>query len=1589
MLGLVKAIAGVGEYSLAASNLGAASKKHSDELHRSVATEIASALKLGIDPMKFASATVSGDPPPLPALHISRISAFSQIARLFDVNRVAGVADYSESGKSTTVAEYASFCNSQVFWFTAFDELSSDDTWLAIFSLSLSTKFGTPTLRIENLAHQISAYNHKLLIVIDDAHRVQDFRSLSQLLAAVKANGNVSLLLVGIDVPDFVSTLRSNGIEAARIPGLTEVECRKLCGISPEDRTWQTVALESLRVRCGGHIGLLRLGWPDIQSLDSDEECIQYLADLPEGVGIGLEAMQSALIERLRNGLADDESLLCRRLSLAITSFHRQVGEAVWTLDREFAQFQSVWGRCVRKVFEGKSPGRFAIPEVYESGFRRELSTEEQRGLHAVIAEAFQNQVSKSKDVFDVHASVFHRLLGGDPERAMHDASMYITYASGPGASQVQLFLLRRFEVLFSSIDESQITNGLVLWHSTRTRAYSELNDDSAAKIAAEKLHQILLNAESDQSCSAHSETRQLGWLSLLLHAAKNANPDLALKSASRIDRTKSHLIPALPVRWDAFLVLSACLPSNEPILPCLAHVVNDAVAASFEDWFGQGTIHAYEFWRVVSTRVYGDINRLPRESVQTEIELLASIVEMLWQGDVPDVAAIIECALIRVEIDVQRDFDRAERLSRELVEKADRLCDQEVQVHVLQTRADALRCKNQDLEAIKVYQSAIDRQPESDWSEEADLYLLLAISQAKAGQWIEAIKTADHSGSLFSARTDGDASLNRLSAAKSWLEAAAFAVHGGTYHRAAGLLIKAYHALTSEHRNDPLWAVLAQISWALVNRMSPDPASPEPPAPGFSITLTDNDELRNMQRSAVPLMLGRVCTVVGRPFRAIEFFEQSIDESHDSDNRSSGAFFGIDAALQAKHIVTAARYSTLTANWMAGQADFEGVKGKRFVYDWVLGRTFRLIAEGIGSHSFDVRLDQVIERVTTDSKSSAPELLFQECIEALRMAVNSLEWSDLESAFRACEAKQAAWLAKELAWIACYRCAPKQMTEGDFFIWHWRVVRWSLIVGDNDPAYLTSVFQQQRDYWSRIPQDGSSARVSRVVQALESESEDAAGLRRVASVLSRESMGILSVESAVRETISQLAMSGGESVVGGALEELSLRLLDRCLDPLAYKFAQTLVDQIQPICDVLVGKDDLALSAVEYGNLLALAKSLNSGDITDDAYRAIRRVVDTAESMTPDSAAQGFVYLRHWLQFAPEDFGYEKIAEELARARVRRILDSGDLRDFMRIRLVVAHLASVAFEAQRNLSNALAQISTQIQARTPIAHQAFVGARQSAGSSMQVLESSFNELEIAAAQADASGFHIEKWSALFELGGILQMLGVTILRFTNDQTAVDTYLRRASDVFRRAVESIPNIDEEQSAEMISKAAFPGRTLAKELGDEQSLQFFQKAIDRITAHSQYGAVVRRQEERERHNIVHMLKQSDNDGLASVNDADFEKYVENFVDHMMKSTGWPEDRRKNVEDDFRKLRFFEAEKQMHCRHLEPLQDLRHTQHPDTAYAEPTNYVIRCALLGSQTQIGVTDMSLAIGNMKSTFCQGCKHRAPLKPPSPQSD
>lgn len=139
-------------------------------------------------------------------------------------------------------------------------------------------------------------------------------------------------------------------------------------------------------------------------------------------------------------------------------------------------------------------------------------------------------------------------------------------------------------------------------------------------------------------------------------------------------------------------------------------------------------------------------------------------------------------------------------------------------------------------------------------------------------------------------------------------------------------------------------------------------------------------------------------------------------------------------------------------------------------------------------------------------------------------------------------------------------------------------------------------------------------------------------------------------------------------------------------------------------------------------------------------------------------------------------------------------------------------------------------------------------------------------------------------------------------------------------------------------------------------------------------------MIQRQEEAEASSILNSLRADHTNAIDQLSDEDFEEYVKMTLDHMMESLGWPEDRRPFVENDIRKMRIFAKERANFCKHLIPLQDLRHTQHPATVYAEETDYTISCELLHKRTQIGVTDMELALKAMKSTHCDDCQYRVP---------
>src|SRR5690606_3778496 len=100
-----------------------------------------------------------------------------------------------------------------------------------------------------------------LLIVIDNAQYCSNHDALSFLFEAAEATPCISILLLGTDEPAFVSSVRSRGIIDWRLPGLVNEEARELVELSGGDLSpLQLEALEILRLRVDGHVGMIRLG---------------------------------------------------------------------------------------------------------------------------------------------------------------------------------------------------------------------------------------------------------------------------------------------------------------------------------------------------------------------------------------------------------------------------------------------------------------------------------------------------------------------------------------------------------------------------------------------------------------------------------------------------------------------------------------------------------------------------------------------------------------------------------------------------------------------------------------------------------------------------------------------------------------------------------------------------------------------------------------------------------------------------------------------------------------------------------------------------------------------------------------------------------------------------------------------------------------------------------------------------------------------------------------------------------------------------------------------------------------------------------
>ena len=1529
---------------------------------------------LGVSADALLKTVITSEPPPLPSPHLSRSSIFVDLARTFDSHRVVAVNGYPECGKTVAMAEFASDYPGDVFWFSASRSETHPDAWLGLFCFAVAQYVGAASLLPSDIRTNLLDREDALLLVIDNAQFCNDLDGLAFLFEVAEAKPAISVLLVGTDEPAFVSAIRSRGIVDWRLPGLEEQEAKSLFELTDgELSSDQSEALEFLRLRVDGHLGMLKISRPSIRKIETNDQRDSFIAQISSTLGAGLDSLQSAMIERLREGLHEDEVELCRRLSIVLGPFPRRVGEYVWALDRPVGDFHKPWNGCVVGVFESQPSGKYNLPDLYRDGFRQEADKDAVKLWHGAIADAFEEREGDAADIFDIHASVVHRLLSGDVGAALESASMYLVFARGPYARAAQAFLVRRFEMWLASSakDPAVSATQRIRWFAIRARVYSDLDVEGKSESATRELYDLLRSDLPD----AAPEALLLGWSVVLIYASTTGQPELALSAVSNIEQPPIPFVEDTSLPWREFLVISAYVNSSQSPLPYLRTLMKTRVSESPAETLW-GTMMEYEFWRAVTSTVYSrgqDGDRDQESAAQLRDEINAFAKDCREAGE-SRVACITECVLVSVHIDLLRDFKTACAIAQATSRLAAEITDVRVAAYVLDTLGDALRCSGQDEDAVSSYLQALDLWPDSETPDRAETLLMLGISRAKLGRFSEGSKSARAAAQLHT--PPGHIANSQLSAARCLLEAAAFSIHGNDFSKSCRCLVEA-HELLKDKRDTAEWPALGQIAWSLANKLKPGPTDPQPPNPGFTLGLGDTMiGAEKMVSSAPTMMLARACATVGRPHRAMSYFDDALAECDASDLRMQIGILAIDVAIEAKVLAAATKYAALGSSWLA---ESESLQGRfAFVFDYMIGRTLQLASIHQDEQQALPEIDRAVSVLDESPADNPAARLLGATLRAYRAARADGDETGLEDTFQLALEHKALWAARDIAWYWCFRFSPGRPTyENQYFLWHWRLCWLSVEIAPTDADYLAGVLEQERSFWNRIPEEFRSDSTSRIFGVMEKENQPPSEtMLRLVAEMATVACELFNATDVSRELAAELRLAKDTSCLARPLDALYIRLLNLLLHPGAPHVLTTLRGDITSVLEGLSSSKTAPETLDQFRELDALAQVLEVGRPSGQAFEALRRACGRANELSGNSGAQLYIWLRHFAQFSPADFGFEQISAILDSPHVAELLQDKDLLPYIRVRLATCHVTAKAFGAQRRLGRALAMIGTQENMQSPIAASAISAAEASRDGALEELAAIVNELQTIEAQAKDAGLRDELWICRHELGGVRRLTGSVLLIHGRDESAKDTWLRPSLRNFQQAVEAAKPLDAPERVEGALKAAFSGQGVARALDDEGALAEFAELINEVRSMGDYDDLIAAQESLESNDILN-ARPGDGRGILR---PDNEDAIRHLTDHIMQSCGWPEDRRRFVEDDVRKMARTEQEQEEYCRHLQPLQNLLHTRSPHTIYASPTKYTCSCTLLGHKTEIETDDIETVIDAMKRVYCAGCDQRNP---------
>jgi len=1495
--------------------------------------------ELGVPTNLVLETSVAAEAPPLPDLHITRASTFSGLARELGLRSVVAVTGYPESGKTIAIAEFAGSYQGTVFWFTVPRSESHPEAWHSLLCYALAKFLDCESISPANLRSTLCARKDSLLVVIDDAHNCHSLDVLDFLFQASETDSPLWTLLVGVDEPDFLAAVREKGLPEWRLRGLDEEEAISLFQLFGGDvNEEQESAIKVLREKTDGHLGMLRLSHGSVHGIQTAADKDQFLSDLEVGLGSGLEALQANMTERLRASLGADAVELCRRLSVAIRPFYRIVGEAVWTLDRQAEEFHKSWNLCSISVFEHRRRNRYAIPDIYRNVFRREIAGNTVQAIHLAIATAITDE-SVSRDVLDVEAHVTHLLLAEDAAEALTAATMYLALAEGPAESIVKAFCVNRFAVLLASVASDNATpiEIRMRWFAISSRIYRDLGQDTEETEAVLRLYELIHQRNTD----VEQHTLHLAWAVVLMHSSQHGNPIWAQEAASHLHDASVPTIDGTRLPFKAYLVLTSYLNSRHNPLAYLRTILDEKGNAEGTRYWNE--MFCYEFWRSISFCICHAIendSKADSDAVQGACAQIEAISQLAREKGEREVQVFMTALLVNIRIDLLRAFGEARQTAHEMVVGFEH-DDVRLAAYVHDTYGDSLRCDGDPKEADAQYEIALALWPADEHFDRAESSLMKSICQSRLGRYRDAARHAHSAAELYLSCE----SPAYMSVARSFLEAASLSAHGTRYSTAVRYLVHA-HRILDHHRERAEWPALGQIAWSIATQISPDSINPQLPEPGFTLGLGETLEGAEKMVPAGPtLMLARACSEIGSPYRALSLFDQVISECTSDDLKTQVGSLALEAAVQVESLPLAARYSALASGWLE-QAPADGPADlQSFIFNYQLGRTIRLASICQDESEAIAQISEAIAEINETGVTNDRTVLLTKTLQAYSNSLAESSESHLEEAFSLAIAANAIWIAREVAWFWCYRFAIGRPTyENQYIRWHWRLNWLTLQMSPEDDIYLRGCLAQEVDLFGRLHRETIGEPLVKIIDSLSSPfSSPTEGLLAIIEGLATISCKYSNVSETAIELSQSIRLSANVDCLVTGLDLFCTRLLDLVLHPGAPEGITRIKEDINVVLRELDNKTTQPLFEVgrKFRAVRALAISLETGTPTEDSFKSLVTLRDRVQLLSPNSAAQFYIWLRHFAELGRGDiFSFEESCQLLAAPHVDSLLADVRLLPYLRIRLATCQLCAKGVEAHRKLVRAIAIVETQKRLQSPIATSAVKAAEAAVQSAIQDLSSNVEQLDRVEEEAAKSDFKQEIWSCCMERGGTRKLTGTALLRGLSDPTAKERWLQPSLGDFRRAIEMAGDVTSVIAADLVLKPATTAFSVAKALENEAAIAEFGAAIEDIRATGLYDEQIEKQCQLEsRDPLMGHTKDRQGPFLKPTD----EQGIQEYVDLMMDSTGFPADRREFVEDDVRKIARIEETQDSYCKHLQPLQNLLHLDSPDLAYTSKTRYV----------------------------------------------